>query len=41
LRDYATAADVEEGLRLYFEKYNHERPHQSLDNRVRAAKCRS
>jgi putative transposase len=32
LRDYATAADVEEGLRLYFEKYNHERPHQSLDN---------
>ena len=32
LRDYSTAADVEEGLRLYFEKYNHERPHQSLDN---------
>ena len=32
LRDYATVADVEEGLRLYFEKYNHERPHQSLDN---------
>jgi putative transposase len=32
LRDYATAADVEEGLRLYFAKYNHERPHQSLDN---------
>ena len=32
LRDYSTAADVEEGLKLYFEKYNHERPHQSLDN---------
>ena len=32
LRDYTTVADVEEGLRLYFEKYNHERPHQSLDN---------
>ena len=32
LRDYSTVADVEEGLRLYFEKYNHERPHQSLDN---------
>jgi putative transposase len=32
LRDYATVADVEEGLRLYFAKYNHERPHQSLDN---------
>ena len=32
LRDYATAADVEEGLRLYFDKYNHARPHQSLDN---------
>jgi len=25
-------ADVEEGLKLYFEKYNHERPHQALDN---------
>jgi putative transposase len=32
LRDYSTVADVEEGLKLYFEKYNHERPHQSLDN---------
>jgi putative transposase len=32
LRDYETAADVEEGLRLYFGKYNHERPHQSLGN---------
>ena len=32
LRDYATVADVEEGLKLYFAKYNHERPHQSLDN---------
>ena len=32
LREYATVADVEEGLRLYFDKYNHERPHQSLDN---------
>ena len=32
LREYATVADVEEGLRLYFEKYNHERPHKALDN---------
>lgn len=32
LRNYETAADVEEGLTLYFAKYNHERPHQSLDN---------
>jgi putative transposase len=32
LREYATVADVEEGLKLYFEKYNHERPHQALDN---------
>ena len=32
LREYSTVADVEEGLKLYFEKYNHERPHQSLDN---------
>lgn len=32
LRDYATVADVEEGLKPYFAKYSHERPHQSLDN---------
>jgi putative transposase len=32
LRSYETVADVEEGLRVYFEKYNHERPHQALDN---------
>jgi putative transposase len=32
LRSYKTVADVEEGLRLYFENYNHERPHQALDN---------
>ena len=32
LREYATVADVEEGLKLYFEKYNHERPHQALNN---------
>jgi putative transposase len=32
LREYGTVADVEEGLKLYFEKYNHERPHQALDN---------
>ena len=31
LRDYATVADMEEGLKLYFEKYNNERPHQSLN----------
>jgi putative transposase len=32
LRDYGTVADVEEGLKLYFEKYNFERPHQALGN---------
>jgi putative transposase len=32
LRDYATTADVEEGLKLWFAKYNHERPHQALEN---------
>jgi putative transposase len=32
LREYESVADVEEGLALYFEKYNHERPHQALDN---------
>jgi putative transposase len=32
LRSYETVADVEEGLRVYFEKSNHERPHQSLGN---------
>jgi putative transposase len=32
LREYATVADVEEGLKLFFEKYNYERPHQALDN---------
>ena len=32
LRDYETTADVEEGLAAYFAKYNHERPHQALDN---------
>ena len=31
LRDYATVADLEEGLTLYFEKYNNERPHQGLN----------
>jgi putative transposase len=32
LRDYGSVADVEEGLKLYFEKYNFERPHQALGN---------
>jgi putative transposase len=31
LREYKTVADVEESLRLYFEKYNYARPHQALD----------
>jgi putative transposase len=32
LREYESVADVEEGLTLYFDTYNHERPHQALDN---------
>lgn len=36
LRDYQTPVDAREGLSRYFEWYNHERPHQSLDNRTPA-----
>lgn len=30
LKDYRSVKDAEEGLRRYFEYYNHRRPHQSL-----------
>ncbi len=36
LRDYETAPQLERGLRRYFEFYNLERPHQSLDYRTPA-----
>ena len=31
LKDYATVDEVNDGLAVYFEKYNHERHHQALD----------
>jgi putative transposase len=31
LKDYATVDEVNDGLTVYFEKYNHERHHQALD----------
>lgn len=31
LKDYRTVRDAEEGLKRYFDYYNHSRPHQSLD----------
>ena len=34
LRDYATVLSLEEGLARYFEFYNEERVHQSLDYRT-------
>lgn len=34
LKDYATAADVEEGLTSWFEFYTHRRPHQALGYRT-------
>ena len=35
-REYPTVAALERGLQVYFLFYNHERPHQSLGNRVPA-----
>ena len=31
LKDYATVDEVNDGLAVYFQKYNHERHHQALD----------
>jgi putative transposase len=31
LKDYATVDEVNDGLRAYFDTYNHQRPHQALD----------
>jgi putative transposase len=36
LNDYETPREVESGLASYFEFYNHQRPHQALDNRTPA-----
>jgi putative transposase len=36
IRDYATVPDLDAGLERYFNFYNHERPHQSLDYEVPA-----
>ena len=36
LRDYTTALALETGLRTYFNLYNHQRFHQSLDYRTPA-----
>lgn len=36
LKDYATVPALEAGLSHYFQLYNHERPHQSLDYRTPA-----
>lgn len=36
LNDYATVADLQAGLRVYFDFYNHERFHQSLAYRTPA-----
>lgn len=37
LHRYAVAPELADGLERYFVFYNHERPHQSLDNRTPAA----
>jgi putative transposase len=36
IKDYATVPVLEAGLNNYFQLYNHERPHQSLDYRTPA-----
>ena len=36
LQDYGTLGDAQRGLRRYFQFYNEERPHQSLDYRTPA-----
>lgn len=37
LRDYASVAELQDGLRRYFDFYNHGRKHQALGNRTPAA----
>jgi len=37
LHDYANPREARQGLTRYFEFYDHERPHQALDNRTPAA----
>ena len=34
LRDYSAVVELERGLAQYFQFYNNERPHQSLDYRT-------
>jgi putative transposase len=41
LNDYATVSALYAGLSTYFHFYNHERPHQSLENRTPAAVYRA
>lgn len=36
LRDYQTVLELNSGLDRYFDFYNHQRPHQALDNRTPA-----
>jgi putative transposase len=37
LKDYATVTEARAGIGRYFRFYNHQRPHQSLENRTPAA----
>ena len=37
LKDYATVSEARAGIDGYFRFYNHQRPHQSLQNRTPAA----
>ena len=37
LKDYATVTEARAGIDRYFRFYNHERPHQSLENRTPGA----
>lgn len=37
LKDYSGVAEAIESLSRYFQRYNHRRPHQSLDNKTPAA----
>jgi len=36
LKEYASAADLQKALKVYFEFYNFERPHQSHQGRTPA-----
>ena len=36
IKEYATVPDLQAGLADYFDLYNHERPHQSLEYQTRA-----